>query len=208
MYRGKSYEKTERMRKKAEKSRNWFGKKGEVSTFFVEVTPNSELRKQCQQVIDEVKLPVKVIEKSGESLKSQFVKSDPFHRGKCNDDSCGTCRNIVKGGFCKTRELIYKGSCSKRGQESPPDDGNYIGRTARSAGERLSEHLKDVSEMKQNSTFVAHLEKYHEGGDKTISFEILTRCPSDALLRQATEAVLIREMKPGLNRKDELGLNT
>ena len=207
MYRGKFYEKKERMRKKAEKSKTWFGKKVEVSTFFVEATPSSELKKQCQQIIDEVKLPVKILEKSGKSLQKQLVKSNPFHKGKCNDESCNVCKNIGKGGFCKTRELIYKACCSNAVNECPPNDGNYIGRTARSAGERFSEHLKDVLDMKPNSTFVSHMEQHHQWGDKNVSFEILTRCPGDALLRQATEAVMIREMKPGLNRKDELGLN-
>ena len=44
----------------------------------------------------------------------------------------------------------------------------------------------------------------HEGNMKELKFDIYNKYPGDPLLRQVTEAVLIRELKPQLNAKLEL----
>ena len=45
----------------------------------------------------------------------------------------------------------------------------------------------------------------HNGEKKDINFRIIAHCPNDALLRQVTEAVYIKELKPSMNKKEEFG---
>ena len=45
----------------------------------------------------------------------------------------------------------------------------------------------------------------HDGEKFMLRVEVISAHPGDAMLRQVTEATLIRELKPGLNRKDEFG---
>ena len=47
------------------------------------------------------------------------------------------------------------------------------------------------------------MEEEHGGVTPPLKLEIVSRCPGDPGLRQATEAVSIRENKPCLNGKDE-----
>ena len=47
------------------------------------------------------------------------------------------------------------------------------------------------------------MQNEHGGEVPQLKLEILSRCPGDPGLRQATEAVSIRENKPPLNGKDE-----
>ena len=43
----------------------------------------------------------------------------------------------------------------------------------------------------------------HAGERKYVIMKVISHCPNDAMLRQVTEAVVIRETKPGLNKKEE-----
>ena len=43
----------------------------------------------------------------------------------------------------------------------------------------------------------------HNGELRSVKTELVKRCPGDAMLRQVSESVYIRELEPELNRKDE-----
>ena len=58
-------------------------------------------------------------------------------------------------------------------------------------------------EVRQKSVFFDHVQKQHEGRNQPITLEIEARFPGNAALRQAAEAVAIRENKPILNGKEE-----
>ena len=75
-----------------------------------------------------------------------------------------------------------------------------------SIGEKFDEHNDDIQKKKSDTPIYQHfLEEHNNGGVQPTSLKIIKRCPSDAMLRQATEAVYIRENDPVLNRKVEFG---
>ena len=84
-----------------------------------------------------------------------------------------------------------------------PKIGKYIGETCRSIEERNREHV-DKYEIKNNdSVLYQHMLDKHNGELRSVKTELVKRCPGDAMLRQVSESVYIRELEPELNRKDE-----
>ena len=84
---------------------------------------------------------------------------------------------------------------------------HYIGETSRSIGERFKEHFTVYNHEKQSvrekSVFFHHVKDCHNGQNQPIKLEIEARFPGNAALRQAAEAVSIRDTKPILNGKEE-----
>ena len=76
MYRSKQWNVEGRREKKRQKTR-WYEKDGSDATFFVNATPNSELAEKCKNIFKKAGLKVKVIEKTGMTVKEMLVKSDP-----------------------------------------------------------------------------------------------------------------------------------
>ena len=64
------------------------------------------------------------------------------------------------------------------------------GETARSTGERASEHLVRYEQNEKNSVFYKHMLDGHDSVPQDINVETLATCSDDAMLRQVTEAVL------------------
>ena len=92
-------------------------------------------------------------------------------------------------------------------------DGNqcsnvhYNGETSRSIAERFKEHYSKYHHQKpsvrKTSVFYDHVQKVHGGLNPEIKLEILAQYHSNAGLRQAAEAVSIRDERPVLNGKEE-----
>ena len=53
--------------------------------------------------------------------------------------------------------------------------------------------------------FQKHIEEKHKGERQDVKVKIVSSCGNDAMLRQVTEAILIKELNPELNTKDEWG---
>ena len=103
---------------------------------------------------------------------------------------------------------MYKISCDgKKRNNEPCSDISYIGETSRSIGERYNEHMYNIKNknvrIRQKSFLFDHVQGEHNGQVPPLKLEILRRCPGDPGLRQATEAVCIRDFRPPLNEKDE-----
>ena len=47
----------------------------------------------------------------------------------------------------------------------------------------------------------------HNGELRSVKTELVKRCPGDAMLRQVSESVYIRELEPELNRRDGFNNN-
>ena len=198
LYRNKFWNQKDRIEMKQNKIRTWFTQDNKYdAVFFVDVTPSMKLAKECQKIINDVGLKIKVVEKSGQTLKQKLVRSNPFERRKCSIPChiCTTQPNVN----CKLRETIYKISCDGESENNGKCPDNYEGESVRSIGERFNEHLDTKSVLHY------HFAEAHNGVIQPVLLEIIDRCPSDAMLRQATEAVCIREDKPTLNCKTEFG---
>ena len=201
MYRSKFWNREERDACKADKKHNWYKNGGYETVFFVEATPKSELAIQCDHVFKDIGLKIRVVERAGTSTKQQLVKSDPFPRNKCASAKCSICDTNEKVN-CKKRDVVYRITCG--GDHGRPQ-GIYIGETSRSISERMEEHVTRYKNKDPNSVFYQHVQEEHNGVTQNLSLELLASAPGDAMLRQITEAVYIREQSPDLNRREEFG---
>ena len=202
MYRSKFWKQKERRRQKENKIRTWYNDNGKYDTvLFVDHTENSDLARKCQKVINEIGLKIKVQEKSGVTLKQDLVRSNPFQKLKCLDQ-CTICESHPKIN-CKMRDVIYDIVCE--GDHGAETIVNYGGETSRSIGERFNEHLEDILKKKTNAPMYQHFSEMHNSITQPISLKVIKSYPFNAMLRQATEAVYIKENKPVLNAKMEFG---
>ena len=207
LYRSKSWNRKERNKVKESKKKSWFRDDGSEAVLFVSATKDGELADKCRREFRRANLKVKVVERTGNSLKKSLVKSNPFKRSGCTKPTCDVCA-LDSGIDCKTREVVYRISCAGVNQESVPcSEIDYEGETSRSIGERFQEHVYVMKngriQIRKKSFLFDHMEEEHGGVTPPLKLEIVSRCPGDPGLRQATEAVSIRENKPCLNGKDE-----
>ena len=203
MYRSKFWNKNERKKQKQEKIRTWYNNSNRKydSVFFVDYTEGSELANECQKTINRIGLKIKVVEKTGKNLKQELVRSNPFGKKKCRGE-CEICSHH-EGINCRTREVMYEIKCE--GEHHLEREQKYGGETSRSIGERFNEHFNDIKMNKSDTPIYKHFVDEHNGNKQPLSLKIIKRCQSDAMLRQATEAVYIRENNPLINRKSEFG---
>eukprot|EP00794_Sanderia_malayensis_P018543 gene18543-20404_t len=110
MYRGKLWQRERREKAKIKKKRTWYEKGGYETVLFVDATPNEELARECQRIVNQSELKIKVIEKAGKSLKESLVLSDPFKNKTCEDNDCKVCKHDPKAN-CKVRDVVYEISC-------------------------------------------------------------------------------------------------
>ena len=120
----------------------------------------------------------------------------------CNQDKCKVCK-LDSNANCKGRGVVYQMKC--QGCIGKRANGLYVGKTARSVEERIGEHLAKYQVKDKNSVSHKHLEEKHGGERQNVKLEVVSSCGNDAMLRQVTEAVLIKELNPELNTKEEWG---
>ena len=207
LYRSKNWNRIERNREKERKKSSWFKGDGSETVFFVDATPGSELAERCKKEFNKAGLRIKVIERSGRSIKKTLVKSNPFKKKGCDRSGCQVC---ALGGDvdCKARGIHYRISCD--GADAKGNacvDVDYEGETSRSAEERFGGHMSIIrsksEQVRQGSFIYKHIWESHNGEVPPLKMEVLGKFPGDPGLRQATEAVSIRKNKPSLNGKDE-----
>ena len=190
------------MLKKRRKRGSWFKGDGSEAVFFVDATPGSQLANLCQKEFKKSGLKIKVVERSGRSIKKTLVKSNPFKEKGCGRSSCKLC-TLGMEVDCRARGVHYKIWCNG----SSCTNVDYEGETSRSVEERFGGHmsiLQSKNELTRQSSFLyEHIWEVHDGGIPPLKMEILGRYPGDPGLRQATEAVSIRRNKPSLNGKNE-----
>ena len=171
---------------------------------FVEATPNEELARRCKDVIRAQGLKIKVVERTGNTVKRNLVKSNPFKVKGCQRPSCNLCKTEAQLN-CKAREVVYKISCGESGKECERIE--YIGETSRSVAERFDEHCRMMNSTckatRKKSFIHQHMETVHNGIPPQLDVKILASCAGDPGMRQAIETVMIRREDPVLNRKQE-----
>ena len=88
LYREKTYRKIERAEEKEKKKKSWFetGNEEAEAVFFVKATPEGKLAEACQKELRKANLKIKVIEKSGRSIKNCLVKSCIGHSWYLSND--------------------------------------------------------------------------------------------------------------------------
>ena len=129
-----------------------------------------------------------MVEKSGTTLKRQLQRSDPFSRS--NSEPCGLCIS-ENPEICHTSEVTYCIKCINCKEIGVIR--KYIGQTSRSLCVRCVEHmLVQLQKSDPNSWAYKHKEQCHLDEEVRYSAKITGVYRRDAMLRQISEAVQIR----------------
>ena len=93
MYRPKEWRQSERRKEKEEKRRSWYRKGNYSSVIFVPATPESSLKRSLDEDVKKSGLRIRIVEKSGMSVKRVLQRSDPFKKRTCERECCFVCRS-------------------------------------------------------------------------------------------------------------------
>ena len=159
---------------------------------------------------------VKVVERSGSSLKSQFPQASLWEGSHCGRDSCITCNQGADFmTHCSKKSLVYENTCatcntkasSKEGVTETDSDipSLYVGESSRTIQERGLEHWADFRRNKKDSHIRKHQELQHNGEAPNFILRAVSFHRS-ALSRQTAEAIRIR--RRGGMGGGRLGINT
>ena len=111
MYRGEFWQRERREAEKAEKRNRWYEKGGYETAMFIDATPNGELAAECKKALKSSELKIRVVERSGQSLRSILSKSDPFQNDSCGKDTCKL--NKLQNEGCRVQNEMPR-LCRKR----------------------------------------------------------------------------------------------
>ena len=176
----------------------WYSKNGKYeSVMFVEATPESELKRKVQQIISRLKMKIKVVERTGTTVKGLLQKSNPFGIGDCGRDKCLICCQGC-GSNCRERGCVYEYICEEC-------ERKYRGQTGRSIYERNKEHIESWEKGEDDCPLQRHANLYHGGGNFVAELKIIAKCYGKPSRRLITEAVMIDELleTQAMNGKNE-----
>ena len=181
------------------------------TVLFVEYSKGGELQKTVRGVIDRLTpllgFTMRVTERGGTPLGSLLSNKNLWSGQECGR---GECRSCAQSGDrredCIRRNILYESECTKCSKQSDKGEGGpniYVGETARSLHERMTEHWKDAEGGKEESHMVEHVGEAHQGEAPEFKFKVV-RGFKTSLDRQVAEAIRI-EMRGGaaLNRRGE-----
>ena len=205
MHRPKGWLKAERLEEKERKKTNWYRRGGFDSVLFVPSTKDGKLKQMYQHCIRKSGFRMKVVERSGRTLKSQLQTSDPFRAGGCGRGDCFVCTTTGKGN-CMTESVTYRLECLGEGCRR----NVYKGETAANGYTRGGEHLSTLaSHDVDNSPLWKHCLAEHGGEMQSFEMSVTGSFRNDAMLRQITEAVQINntDRRELMNDRSEWNMN-
>ena len=196
LHRTREWRKNDREKSKVLKKESWFKKGGNESVIFIPATPKGELRKKMQKRIDESDMSIKVIEKTGCTLKRILQKTSIAEKKECQDKECMICKTSRKKGFCRKEGITYEIVCKDCKER-------YIGETGRCGKERCKEHAEELKKKKESSVLWRHCREKHDGEKQEFAYKVRQVFGRDATLRQLTEAIDIKREDNLINNKTE-----
>ena len=179
----------------------------QIAVLFCDYTPEGELARLLRELLQRMEgalgFGVKVVERTGPTLKSQFPLGNLWEGQKCEREDCTTCNQGAEElADCKKPSVLYENICGtcnpgavKGGnmEEVRSDVPTlYVGETSRTIYERSREHWTDWKRRKDNSHIKKHQEEVHGGGEEPKFIMKVVRSFKTALSRQVGEAVRIR----------------
>ena len=197
LHRPRSWKKAEREKEKTDRKRNWYKRGGYDSVMFIPATPNSELRRILQDEAGKSRFRIRMVEMAGTSLKRNLQRSDPFRGTSCKRGNCAVCTSGGSG-RCDRNGVVYKITCGECTM-------NYHGETARNAYSRCGEHRDELRRKSANSVLWKHCVEKHGGTEPDFKYHVIKIFGNDTMLRQITEAVMVRSDGKGMamNNKTE-----
>ena len=183
--RPKEWKREERMKEKENKEQSWYRKDGYDSVLFVPATPGSKLRKMYQKEIKKSGIRIRVVERSGETVKSMLQRSNPFRATNCGREDCFICTTTGVGN-CNAENLTYKISC-----DDEECIREYKGESTFNGYKRGKEQIAGLRGRTEKSGLWKHCQTDHAGVMQTFSMKVTGTFKDDSMLRQITEAVQI-----------------
>ena len=163
------------------------------SVLFVCQTRHGQLAKRLQQVEDNIAQVtgnrVKVVERSGTTIRQLLVKSNPWAGGHCGRD-CMVCEFGDGKQNCFEKNIVYEITCLECEKQNKTT--LYVGETSRSMHCRFSrEHWRDYQNGVASSPLTKHSALSHLGS-KSVQFRMkVYKKYFTALQRMIGEAVHI-----------------
>ena len=151
-------------------------------------------------------MKVKVLEKSGVTVKKILQRSNPFGNMLCEREDCFSCYNdevTATNVNCRTRGCVYWICCTEC--KDLVKEEKYGGQTGRSFYERMREHFDQYRKKSEKSILWKHALKHHNGENFPMEIKVDCMCFGKPSRRLMTEAVLINKMdrNESMNRKEE-----
>ena len=172
---------------------------------FVEYTHQGALAKKLREVAQRLEhilgFAIKVVEKAGPPLISQFP-TDAWDNTPCGREDCITCtQGAEQIPPCTKKSAIYENVCSKcnkrAGSKEPVVQTNieipsiYVGETSRSIKERGGEHIAAYRSSNKDSHIFKHQSMEHPGEEPEFILGVAS-FHKTALGCQVGEAVRIK----------------
>ena len=108
--RPKTWRRRERKEEKQRKKTRWYKDGGFDSVLFVPSTPKGQLKKMYQKEIATSGFRIKVVERTGVTLKSRLQRSNPFKPQRCGREQCFVCSSGGTGN-CNAESVTYAIKC-------------------------------------------------------------------------------------------------
>lgn len=183
--RPKEWKQDERTKNKEMKKRSWYRVGGFDSVLFVPSTPGSTLKRMYRKVIKKSGIRIRVVERTGSTLKSKLQRSNPFRRTNCGRNDCMVCTTTGVGN-CEKEEITYEFECQHEGC-----NGVYKGESSYNAYKRGKEQMTILRSKSEKSGLWKHCLTKHAGVIQTFNMKVTGTFRNDAMMRQITEAVQI-----------------
>ena len=193
MYRSKNWNATERRKNRKSKRTSWYGDFDSV--IFVDATPNSELKKQFDKEINQRRMKIKVVERSGTRMKNILQKNSVLNDKQCPED-CFVCATTGKGN-CMGSGATYTIRC-----DGDHDEGKvyqYDGRTMMNTYARGKQHWDNFKSKDEDSFMWKHCMEKHDGVEQPFTIQVSGRYKDDATMLQIGEAVRIHKQNEKKN---------
>ena len=139
-----------------------------------------------QNEIKKSNCKIKVVEKSGRSLKSILKKTNPFKEDRCNQQDCFICSSEGSG-QCDRANITYTIEC----EPTRKNKGVYCGETGENGYTRGKEHLEQYENKNENSVLWRYCREIHNNERKKFTMNKKETFGKDSMLRQISESVMI-----------------
>ena len=128
---------------KSGKRDDWYKRGEDEAVIFVPATTGSQLQKKYQSEIRNQGYKIKVVEKTGTTLKKVLQKSNPFKQQRYGGKNCLVCKQAGRGP-CNAHGVTYEIKC--QGCEN-----KYFSEAARNAYTRGTEHARGLENGDEKS---------------------------------------------------------
>ena len=142
-------------------------------------------------------IKIKVVEKTGTTVKKMLQKSNPFKQQRCGRENCLVCKQAGRGP-CNAQGVMYDIECQGCGNK-------YVGETARNAYRRGTEHVEGLENRDEKSALWRHCVDKHGKERQEFKMSMTGVYGNDAMLREVVESTRINQVAKGplINTKKE-----